>query len=147
MYVYIGIYYYVCLNVLVYWIGSGSIFFFISRRLGFFFPWFWFRFFVCVHFLCRLEMMSLTPDPHRKVGMGVAPSPPAFYTPRPERRRADSRVFEANWNRQDKDREVNVQVLLRCRWITDFINCKFKMQNLNIWIFVLVRLLEASPEA
>ncbi|KAE9447835.1 hypothetical protein C3L33_20261, partial [Rhododendron williamsianum] len=59
-------------------------------------------------------MMSLTPDPLRKVGMGVAPSPPAFYTPRPERRRADSRVFEANWNRQDKDREVNVQVLLRC---------------------------------
>ncbi|KAI8556551.1 hypothetical protein RHMOL_Rhmol05G0262200 [Rhododendron molle] len=69
--------------------------------------------------LSRLEMMSLTPDPLRKVGMGVAPSPPAFYTPRPERRRADSRVFEANWNRQDKDREVNVQVLLRCRPLSE----------------------------
>ncbi|XP_058215072.1 kinesin-like protein KIN-5B [Rhododendron vialii] len=64
-------------------------------------------------------MMSLTPDQLRKVGMGVAPSPPAFYTPRPERRRADSRLFEANWNRQDKDREVNVQVLLRCRPLSE----------------------------
>lgn len=64
-------------------------------------------------------MMSLTPDQSRKVGMAVAPSPTPFYTPRPERRRADSRVFDVNSNRPDKDREVNVQVLLRCRPLSD----------------------------
>ncbi|XP_057471341.1 kinesin-like protein KIN-5B [Actinidia eriantha] len=64
-------------------------------------------------------MMSLTPDQFRKVGLGVFPSPSPFYTPRPERRRADSRVFDVNSNRQEKDREVNVQVLLRCRPLTD----------------------------
>ncbi|KAL7248280.1 hypothetical protein ACSBR2_003069 [Camellia fascicularis] len=64
-------------------------------------------------------MMSLTPDQFRKVGLGVSPSPSPFYTPRPERRRADSRVFELNSNRQDKEREVNVQVLLRCRPLSD----------------------------
>ncbi|XP_052172613.1 kinesin-like protein KIN-5B [Diospyros lotus] len=64
-------------------------------------------------------MMSLTPDQFRKVGLGVSPSPSPFYTPRPERRRADSRAFEVNSNRQEKDREVNIQVLLRCRPLSD----------------------------
>lgn len=59
--------------------------------------------------------MSQTPD-QRKVGLGVAPSPLPFLTPRPERRRPDPRGIEWNSNRQDKDREVNVQVLLRCRF-------------------------------
>lgn len=61
-------------------------------------------------------MGSLTPD-FRKVGTGMAPSPSPFLTPRPERRRPDSRGSDWNSNRQDKDKEVNVQVLLRCRWI------------------------------
>ncbi|CAK9155209.1 unnamed protein product [Ilex paraguariensis] len=60
-------------------------------------------------------MMSLTPDQFRKVGMGLAPSPSPFLTPRPERRRPSSRGIEWNSSRQDKDQEVNVQVLLRCR--------------------------------
>ncbi|KAL6507969.1 hypothetical protein OROGR_024164 [Orobanche gracilis] len=63
-------------------------------------------------------MVSLTPD-SRKVGTGIAPSPSPFYTPRPERRRPDSRGSDRNSNRQDKDKEVNVQVLLRCRPFTD----------------------------
>ncbi|CAA3002993.1 kinesin KIN-5B [Olea europaea subsp. europaea] len=63
--------------------------------------------------------MSLTPDHFRKVGTGVSPSPSPFFTPRPERRRPDSRGSEWNSNRQDKDKEVNVQVLLRCRPLSD----------------------------
>ncbi|KAL2509461.1 ATP binding microtubule motor family protein [Forsythia ovata] len=63
--------------------------------------------------------MSLTPDHFRKVGMGISPSPSPFFTPRPERRRPDSRGSEWNSNRQDKDKEVNVQVLLRCRPLSD----------------------------
>ena len=64
--------------------------------------------------------MSLTPDQPRKVGLGMTSSPSPFLTPRPERRRQDSRVSEWNSNRQDKDKEVNVQVLLRCRWVPIF---------------------------
>ncbi|KAF5181319.1 Kinesin-like protein kin-5b [Thalictrum thalictroides] len=68
-------------------------------------------------------MMHFTPDPTRKAGLGVTPSPSPFFTPRPERRRMDSRVFDTNnLNRhQDRDRggEVNVQVLLRCRPLND----------------------------
>ncbi|XP_050213876.1 kinesin-like protein KIN-5B [Mercurialis annua] len=66
-------------------------------------------------------MMSVTPDHFRKVGLGgVTPSPSPFLTPRPERRsRQDSRVAEWNSNRQDRDKEVNVQVLLRCRPLSD----------------------------
>lgn len=65
--------------------------------------------------------MSMTPDHYRKVGTGVAPASPApFLTPRPEKRRPDSRGSEWNSNRQDKDREVNVQVLLRCRSVCQF---------------------------
>ncbi|KAF5750970.1 kinesin-related protein [Tripterygium wilfordii] len=65
-------------------------------------------------------MMSLTPDPSRKVSSGMTPSPSPFLTPRPERRRLDSRGG-ADWNsnRLDKDKEVNVQVLLRCRPLSD----------------------------
>ncbi|GMN35769.1 hypothetical protein TIFTF001_042281 [Ficus carica] len=61
--------------------------------------------------------MSATPDLVRKVGMGIAPSPSPFLTPRPERRRATD-----NWSStrlQDRDKEVNVQVLLRCRPLSD----------------------------
>ncbi|XAR68983.1 Plus-end-directed kinesin ATPase [Bertholletia excelsa] len=64
-------------------------------------------------------MVSLTPDPSRKVGTGLAPSPSPFLTPRPERRRPESRGLDANLKRQDKDQEVNVQVLLRCRPLND----------------------------
>lgn len=70
-------------------------------------------------FICRLKTvkrtMSLTPDQFRKVGLGVTPSPSPFLTPRPERRRADLRGPDWNASRQDRDKEVNVQVLLRCR--------------------------------
>lgn len=60
--------------------------------------------------------MSVTPDLSKKVGMGMASSPSPFLTPRPERRRVDLRGVEwSSSNRQDRDKEVNVQVLLRCR--------------------------------
>ncbi|KAK1392615.1 kinesin-like protein KIN-5B [Heracleum sosnowskyi] len=53
--------------------------------------------------------MSQTPD-QRKVGLGaVAPSPLPFLTPRPDRRR----VAIIDWNHSN--RELNVQVILRCR--------------------------------
>ncbi|KAJ0089052.1 hypothetical protein Patl1_31944 [Pistacia atlantica] len=64
-------------------------------------------------------MMSVTPDQFRKVGMGLTPSPTPFLTPRPERRRPDSRGSEWNSHRLDKDKEINVQVLLRCRPLSD----------------------------
>lgn len=63
--------------------------------------------------------MSLTPDQSRKVGLGLMPSPIPFLTPRPERRRPESRGHDWNSSRQDKDKEVNVQVLLRCRPLSD----------------------------
>lgn len=63
-------------------------------------------------------MGSLTPD-FRKSGTWMTPSPAPFLTPRPERRRPDSRGSDWNHNRQDKDKEVNVQVLLRCRPFID----------------------------
>ncbi|GMJ03069.1 hypothetical protein like AT2G37420 [Hibiscus trionum] len=60
--------------------------------------------------------MSLTPDQFRKTTMGgLIPSPSPFLTPRPERRRVDSRGPDWFSNRQDRNKEVNVQVLLRCR--------------------------------
>ncbi|KAL3531852.1 hypothetical protein ACH5RR_005373 [Cinchona calisaya] len=67
-------------------------------------------------------MMSMTPDQFRKVGTGLsAPSPAPFLTPRPERRRPDFRSTDWNnsSNRLDKDKEVNVQVILRCRPLFD----------------------------
>ncbi|XP_059462978.1 kinesin-like protein KIN-5B [Corylus avellana] len=63
--------------------------------------------------------MSLTPDLSKKVGLGIAPSPNPFLTPRPERRRTDPRMVDWNSNRQDRDKETNVQVLLRCRPLSD----------------------------
>ncbi|GAV62678.1 LOW QUALITY PROTEIN: Kinesin domain-containing protein/DAP_epimerase domain-containing protein [Cephalotus follicularis] len=54
-----------------------------------------------------------------KVGMGLTASPSPFFTPRSERRRADSRLSDWNPNRQDRDKEINVQVLLRCRPLSD----------------------------
>ncbi|XP_014514881.1 kinesin-like protein KIN-5B [Vigna radiata var. radiata] len=61
-------------------------------------------------------MMPLTPDQsNKKVGSGMTASPSPFLTPRPERRRPDSRGSEWGPYRQDKDKETNVQVLLRCR--------------------------------
>ncbi|XP_047962855.1 kinesin-like protein KIN-5B [Salvia hispanica] len=63
-------------------------------------------------------MGSLTPD-FRKSVSTMAPSPAPFLTPRPERRRPDSRGSDWNYNRSDKDKEMNVQVLLRCRPLTD----------------------------
>ncbi|PON72836.1 Kinesin-like protein [Parasponia andersonii] len=63
--------------------------------------------------------MSVTPDVYRKVGMGITPSPSPFLTPRPERRRIiDSRGIDCPSNNY-KDKEVNVQVLLRCRPLSD----------------------------
>lgn len=66
-------------------------------------------------------MTSMTPDQSKKVGLGMTiPSPAPFLTPRPERRRPDSRGSDRNPNRQDnKDKETNVQVLLRCRPLSD----------------------------
>lgn len=66
------------------------------------------------------KMMSVTPDQSKKVGLGMTASPSPFLTPRPERRRKDSRGPEWNSNRQDKDSETNVQVLLRCRSVIAF---------------------------
>ncbi|CAI0472575.1 unnamed protein product [Linum tenue] len=63
--------------------------------------------------------MSLTPDHFRKSGFGLVPSPAPFLTPRPERRRPESRSSDLSSNRQDRDKEVNVQVLLRCRPLSD----------------------------
>ncbi|CAJ2627591.1 unnamed protein product [Trifolium pratense] len=64
--------------------------------------------------------MSMTPDQSKKVGLGmVTPSPSPFLTPRPERRRPESRGSDRNPHRQDKDKETNVQVLLRCRPLSD----------------------------
>ncbi|XP_050384584.1 kinesin-like protein KIN-5B [Argentina anserina] len=60
-------------------------------------------------------MTSATPD-SRKVGTGMAASPSPFLTPRPEKRRG---TLDWNSNHKDKDKEVNVQVVLRCRPLSD----------------------------
>nr|XP_043610457.1 kinesin-like protein KIN-5B [Erigeron canadensis] len=65
---------------------------------------------------------SMTPDHSGKVGVGMGAAPLPFYTPRPERRRpVDSRSIDwGSSNKNDKDRgEVNIQVLLRCRPLSD----------------------------
>ncbi|XLR10658.1 hypothetical protein S83_038596, partial [Arachis hypogaea] len=68
-------------------------------------------------------MMPITPDQcSKKVGSGMTASPSPFLTPRPERRRPDSRGSDRNSNknhRHEKDSETNVQVLLRCRPLSD----------------------------
>ena len=70
--------------------------------------------------------MAHTPNPSRRSWVGPAPTP--FLTPRPERR--ELRWAEAGSHssarrsgvgassiggRNDRDREANVQVVLRCR--------------------------------
>ncbi|KAK7267545.1 hypothetical protein RIF29_20221 [Crotalaria pallida] len=68
-----------------------------------------------------VKMMPVTPDQTKKVGMGITASPSPFLTPRPERRRPESRGG-SDWNTNrvhDKDKETNVQVLLRCRPLSD----------------------------
>lgn len=61
---------------------------------------------------------SMTPDHNGKVGVGMTANPLPFLTPRPERRRPDSRSIDWGSSRNDKDRgEVNIQVLLRCRYL------------------------------
>ncbi|KAK1271234.1 putative 125 kDa kinesin-related protein [Acorus gramineus] len=58
-----------------------------------------------------------TPDQTRR--SGPAPFPP-FATPRPESRRLDLRWPDGGVpGRRDRDKEVNVQVVLRCRPLSD----------------------------
>ncbi|XP_071719982.1 kinesin-like protein KIN-5B [Rutidosis leptorrhynchoides] len=65
-------------------------------------------------------MTSMTPDHNAKVGVGMTANPLPFFTPRPERRRPDSRSIDWGSTRNDKDRgEVNIQVLLRCRPLSE----------------------------
>ncbi|KAL1209971.1 Kinesin-like protein KIN-5B [Cardamine amara subsp. amara] len=80
--------------------------------------------------------MSFTPDVSRKSGVGVIPSPAPFFTPRPERRRPD--YFS---NRLERDKEVNVQVLLRCRPLSEeeqksnvpsVISCNEQKKEVNV---------------
>ncbi|KAI3826224.1 hypothetical protein L1987_00269 [Smallanthus sonchifolius] len=50
----------------------------------------------------------------------MAANPLPFLTPRPERRRPDSRGIDWNSSKGERDRgEVNIQVLLRCRPLSD----------------------------
>ncbi|RWR95465.1 kinesin-like protein KIN-5B [Cinnamomum micranthum f. kanehirae] len=71
--------------------------------------------------------MSFTPDQHRKTASSVSSSSPSpFHTPRSEKRRMELRWADGSSNRQDRDREVNVQVVLRCRPLTD------EEQRLNV---------------
>ncbi|XP_072958976.1 kinesin-like protein KIN-5B isoform X2 [Typha angustifolia] len=65
--------------------------------------------------------MSVTPNPHRRLGFSIAPTPSPFLTPRPERRSLDLRWVDgsSSSSRYNRDREVNVQVILRCRPLND----------------------------
>ncbi|XP_078445382.1 ATP binding microtubule motor family protein [Wolffia australiana] len=59
--------------------------------------------------------------PNRRLGFSLPPSPSPFATPRSERRPSDCRWadgFSAS-NRSDRDKEVNVQVMVRCRPLSD----------------------------
>lgn len=59
------------------------------------------------------DILPPTPPQHRKVGFT---SPSAFHsTPRSDRGRGQFRLSDNMSNHYDKDRGVNVQVLLRCR--------------------------------
>ena len=64
-------------------------------------------------------VMSFTPDVTRKSGVGVIPSPAPFLTPRPERRRPDSSSSSSFSSRLEREKDVNVQVLLRCRPLSE----------------------------
>lgn len=62
----------------------------------------------------------MTPDHNGKAGIGMVANPLPFLTPRPERRRPESRGIDWNSSKVDRDRgEVNIQVLLRCRPLSD----------------------------
>ncbi|KAK9127151.1 hypothetical protein Syun_015948 [Stephania yunnanensis] len=74
-------------------------------------------------------MMNFTPEPSRRSGLGVIPSPSPFFTPRPERRRADPRWVDGNPCRRDRDQEVNVQVLLRCRSYSEVSICPWPLSE------------------
>ncbi|KAJ6842801.1 kinesin-like protein KIN-5B [Iris pallida] len=67
--------------------------------------------------------MSVTPNPSRRLGFSLAPSPAPFLTPRSERRPPPSDLRWADGGsgfvRPERDREVNVQVVLRCRPLSD----------------------------
>ncbi|KAF3342037.1 kinesin-related protein [Carex littledalei] len=62
--------------------------------------------------------MAATPTPNRRLGFSVAPtpSPSLIYTPRLERQNLDLRWADGNStsHKHDRDREVPVQVVLRC---------------------------------
>lgn len=82
--------------------------------------------------------MSFTPEVSRKSGVGVIPSPAPFLTPRPERRRPDS--FP---NRLEREKEVNVQVIVRCRPLTEeeqksvvprVISCNEQRKEVNVFL-------------
>ena len=76
-------------------------------------------------------MVPLTPDQSKKSGVGVTPSPAPFLTPRPERRRTDSRGSDSSSNHhQNRDKEVNIQVVLRCRWV-----CLSVRSRSTAWFF------------
>ncbi|KAK1431172.1 hypothetical protein QVD17_14456 [Tagetes erecta] len=61
---------------------------------------------------------SMTLDQSGKVGVGMVANPLPFLTPRPERRRLESRGVDWNSSKGDRDRgEVNVQVVLSCRFL------------------------------
>ncbi|XP_077232897.1 ATP binding microtubule motor family protein [Tasmannia lanceolata] len=70
--------------------------------------------------------MAFTPDSQRKHGLMASSSLSPFTISRSERRRTDPRWVDGNSNRNDRDREANVQVLLRCRPLTD------EEQRLNV---------------
>ncbi|KAJ3682758.1 hypothetical protein LUZ60_012985 [Juncus effusus] len=68
--------------------------------------------------------MAQTPNPHRKLRFSMAPlpnNPAQFYTPRPERRSVDLRWTDSTPSRyrNEKEQEVPVQVVLRCRPLND----------------------------
>ncbi|KAM0948242.1 putative plus-end-directed kinesin ATPase [Dioscorea sansibarensis] len=73
--------------------------------------------------------MSVTSNLNRKLGFSLPPPSPApFLTPRTERRSLDLRWADGSSPaiQFDKDKEVNVQVVLRCRPLSD------EEQRLNV---------------
>lgn len=77
----------------------------------------------------------MTPDHNGKAGVGMVANPMPFLTPRPERRRPESRGIDWNSSKVEKDRgEVNIQVLLRCRY-TFFIFFRFLVRYLISYAF------------
>ncbi|MQM09363.1 hypothetical protein Taro_042233 [Colocasia esculenta] len=66
--------------------------------------------------------------PNRKLGFSLPPSPAPFTAPRSERRPSDLRWADgaSSSSRNDKDKEANVQVMVRCRPLSD------EEQRLNV---------------